>query len=76
MYFYFIKVTTEVTHHPTTVMEVMVAMPIHTLQLVMEAMVGTMAVILATLVDILATQASVVDILFLTMVDITPSCSC
>merc|ERR1719244_1236311 len=34
----------------------------------------TMVVILASLVDILATQALVVDILFLTMVKITPSC--
>merc|ERR1712083_1070755 len=63
----------EVTHLPTTVMEAteaMEAMVIHTLQLVME----TMVVILASLVDILATQALVVDILFLTMVEITPSC--
>merc|ERR1719244_231336 len=34
----------------------------------------TMVVILASLVDILATQALVVDTLFLTMVEITPSC--
>merc|ERR1719268_587439 len=60
----------EVTHLPTTVMEATEAMVIHTLQLVMEIMV----VILASLVDILATQALVVDILFLTMVEITPSC--
>merc|ERR1712228_598122 len=61
--------TMEVTHLPTTVMETTEAMVIHTLQLVME----TMVVILASLVDILATQALVVDILFLTMVEITPS---
>merc|ERR1712228_855720 len=60
----------EVTHLPTTVMEATEAMVIHTLQLVME----TMVVILASLVDILATQALVVDILFLTMVEITPLC--
>merc|ERR1712228_679935 len=59
-----------VTHLPTTVMEATEAMVIHTLQLVMEIMVVT----LASLVDILATQALVVDILFLTMVEITPSC--
>merc|ERR1712228_844607 len=59
-----------VTHLPTTVMEATEAMVIHTLQLVME----TTVVILASLVDILATQVLVVDILFLTMVEITPSC--
>merc|ERR1712083_984085 len=62
--------TMEVTHLPTTVMEATEAMVIHTLQLVM----GTMVVILASLGDILATQELVVDILFLTMVEITPSC--
>ena len=73
MYFYLIKVTVmvmEVTHLPITVMEATEAMAIHTLQLVME----TMVVILTSLVDILATQALVVDILFLTMVEITPLC--
>merc|ERR1711915_376968 len=62
--------TMEVTHLPTTVMDATEAIVTHTLQLFME----TMVVILASLVDILATQVLVVDILFLTMVEITASC--